>query len=125
MTPEIEAYMKKCQQTGRIADVFAGLDALGQTAWRVNEAVLKHLITAWNTGLPIAGLPAEIGEKPPEPRKPDNFDTDMMVRRQWYRDLRDGRQKYFDNKGLRATENYKLEIARAVRSLSSKTHSSI
>jgi DNA-directed RNA polymerase len=115
VTAEIEAYLQKNHSLGKLSNLYAGLDALGRTPWRVNEDLLKHMITAWNSDMPIAGLPAEIASVVPDPPKPDGFDTDMMVRRQWYREYRTLRQAYYDNKGLRATENYKLEIARAVR----------
>lgn len=115
MTPEIEAYLKESCIKQTMNDLFASLDALGSTSWRINDWLLKHVSQAWNTGEAIAGLPPAISGDVEDQPKPDAFDSDAFVRYKWHKDYRKTKQEYYDKKGLRATENYKLEIAKAVR----------
>lgn len=113
VTKEAEDFLKKGSLSGQLNMVFSGLDVLGSTKWRVNEDVLKHMIYAWNTGKSIGKLPAEVPQAPIEPKKPENFDEVPAVRAKWYNEKKRLKQEYSDMKSQRATENYKLEIARA------------
>ena len=115
MTAEAEAYLKEGSVKQTLSELFAGLDALGATPWRVNKVVLGHLVHAWNTGKPIGGLPPDIPTKPEDPPKPDDYDINPFARYKWHKDKQKEIQKFYDAKSLRATENYKLEIANAVR----------
>jgi DNA-directed RNA polymerase len=117
INPEIEAHLSDGSMSGALDDVFAGLDALGMTRWRINEDILKHVIHAWNSGKPIAGLPEEIPPVFSSPPKPNNYEEDEQARRQYFKLLKEERQNYYDKKSMRCTENYKIEIARAVRVL--------
>ena len=114
MTSEVEAYLKEGTIRQSLARVYTGLDALSGTAWRINDRVLKHLIHAWNKGLPIGKLPPDLPDRWEEPPRPEGYDEDVEVRRNYWRQTNKLKQEYYDAKGLRATENYKLEIARSV-----------
>lgn len=117
ITPQTEAYLNEGSLKQTLNSVFAGLDALGNTPWEINDGLLRHMIRAWNTGEAIAGLPADLSDSIPVPDKPPDFEENPFSRYQWHKQKQKMRQEYFDQKGLRATENYKLEIARAVRSI--------
>ena len=113
MTKEAEYFMRRGSFDGSLNQVYSGLDALGMTKWRINDALLKFAIHAWNTGQAIGKLPVEVPEKPVETPKPIDFDSNPRSRFQWYSENRRLKQEYYDQKSMRATENYKLEIARA------------
>jgi DNA-directed RNA polymerase len=113
LTKEMEWLMKQGSLNGKLGQVFSGLDALGQTRWRINDRVLQHMIHAWNTGNKVAKLPVDIPERLEVPPKPDNYETDLKSRIAYNREVRELKRQYGDMKSQRATENYKLEIARA------------
>lgn len=53
--------------------VMAALHTLQETPWRVNSKVFAVALSAWDRGLPIAGLPTQ--EALPLPERPEGFDA--------------------------------------------------
>ncbi|KAI3656926.1 hypothetical protein MP638_002661 [Amoeboaphelidium occidentale] len=113
-TKEQEMFLKQGSLTGELSQVLAGLDVLGQTKWRVHDRLLEHMIKVWNLGKPFAGFSAVTTKKPPTVPKPSNFaELSTEQKYEYYKSAKKARQEFYDNKSLRATENYRLEIAKA------------
>jgi DNA-directed RNA polymerase len=104
-------YIKLASESGDMKQVFAALDVLGRTAWKVNRGVFDVMIQVWNSGEAVANIPpAEPKlEYPPEPMDK----TDIAARRMYaYQcknidNLRDGMHSN------RCFQNFQLEVARA------------
>lgn len=64
-----EMYAQAACEKGDLQQVFAGLDVLGKTGWRINRDVLQVILEAWNSGEAIANIPPENPDLllPPEP----------------------------------------------------------
>jgi DNA-directed RNA polymerase len=63
--------------------VYAALNTIQRTAWRINPAVLKLVRDIKASGRGVAGLPS--WENEPLPGKPKNFTTNENARRKWKR----------------------------------------
>jgi DNA-directed RNA polymerase len=92
---------------------FKGLDVLGKTSWRINQAVFDVMLEAWNSGEAIANIAPERPnlEIPPEPEP----SKDPLERRRWITEVKlieNARSGYHSQ---RCFQNFQLEIARALR----------
>ena len=104
-------YAIAASRNGDMAQVFAGLDVLARTPWKINRSVFDIMSAAWNAGEEIAKIPPENpkAEYPPEPPPSD----DTLVRQRWFKQM-----KEIDNweRGVRSErsfQNFQLEVARA------------
>ena len=104
-------YAITAADNGDMAQVFAGLDVLAKTPWKVNSFVFKVMLDAWNTGEAIAKIPPANppSKKPSEP--PPSAEDD--VRRKWMRALRVAENQRSGLKSQRCFQNFQLEVARA------------
>ncbi|KAI9790017.1 MAG: DNA-directed RNA polymerase [Peltula sp. TS41687] len=104
-------YIDAAARRGDMVQVFAGLDVLARTPWRVNRAVFDVMAEAWNSGDAIANIaPAEPQlEDPPEP----DPSVEPTVRRQWIRALKEVDNRRGGFHSLRCFQNFQLEVARA------------
>ncbi|KDN47945.1 DNA/RNA polymerase [Tilletiaria anomala UBC 951] len=109
---EQNSYLKLASDNGELDRVLAGLDVLGQTAWRINRKVFDVISEVWNTGEAVAKIPPRLVDVP-EPVKPENYDTDMKAKNAYNMDVRRWAMTKAINHGMRCDINYKLEIARA------------
>lgn len=115
MSYDHETELRLASDNGKLHDLYEGLNAIGRVPWRINEPILNHMVNVWNTGLDLGKIPGEPGKEVPGKTKPKEFETwSNAEKRKWFVETKKQRQLYFDLKGLRATENYRLEIARAV-----------
>ena len=107
------SYAIAATERGDMDQVFAGLNVLGKTAWRINQEVLKVQIQAWDTGEAIADFAPEnpVVQYPPEPPE----DANRFV----HHEHRRVREKLGNEKmgfhSQRCFQNFQLEIARAYR----------
>ncbi|KAF2755428.1 DNA/RNA polymerase [Pseudovirgaria hyperparasitica] len=106
-------YANTAAKKGDLAMVFAGLDVLGKTPWRINKSVLTVMIDAWNSGEALGSLAPESSDiaYPPEPGP----GADLLARRKWMREVRrldDLKGGYHSN---RCFQNFQIEIARSFR----------
>ncbi|GMM38212.1 DNA-directed RNA polymerase [Saccharomycopsis crataegensis] len=110
-SPEQMAYIKAASARSCLDKVYEGLNVLGDTAWTVNERVLKILTTVWNSEEEFLAIPKILKdiEFPPVPPR----DCDPIVKRDWQRASRQLANIYSTNRSSRCDTNYKLEIARA------------
>ncbi|KAI9667612.1 MAG: DNA-directed RNA polymerase [Bathelium mastoideum] len=107
------SYTLAAIERGDMDQVFAGLDILGKTAWRINQDVLRVQLQAWGTGEAIAKLAPEnpMVEYPPEPPKDANRPELLAYRKA--REAIDDEKNGFHSQ--RCFQNFQLEIARAYR----------
>jgi len=98
-------------ENGDMSQVFAGLDTLAQTPWRINRGVFDVMLEAWNTGEAIAKIPAEdpVAEYPPEPAP----SAGNIERQRWIRKIREIENRRSGLRSERCFQNFQLEVARA------------
>lgn len=63
--------------------VYATVNALQNTPWKINQAVLSLIETLWDTSLSLAGIVTPALED--EPAKPHDIDTNEVARKDWRR----------------------------------------
>lgn len=94
--------------------VFAGLDVLGSTPWKINAEVFKVVLELWNSGKRFGKIPADKFEEfDPEPIKPENYDTDVVAKSRYLSAMKDWMKEKANNHSTRCSVNYRVEIARA------------
>ncbi len=108
---QVRRYAEVASHNGDMAQVFAGLDVLARTPWKINRAVFDIMLEAWNSGEGIAKIPPENPkvEYPPEPASSD----DEGVRRRWFRQIKEIEDYKSGLKSQRCFQNFQLEVARA------------
>ncbi len=104
-------YAITAAENGDMSQVFAGLDVLAKTKWKVNSFVFKVMLDAWNTGEAIAKIPPANppSERPHEPPP----SADPKARKKWIRAVRDAENQRSGLKSQRCFQNFQLEVARA------------
>ena len=103
-------YAITASENGDLSQVFAGLDVLGKTAWKINRFVFETMLAVWNTGKCFAKIPPEeLSEAPPTPPATDNpVDRAIFKRRQ-----REYNNHKSSLKSQRCYQNFQLEVARS------------
>lgn len=112
---EQAAHLKAASAAGHMSEIYAALDYLGSTPWKVNRKVYDIVSQVWNTGESIADIPIKdplVSIKDPE--KPQDADTNIEARQSWRRQLQQVAKERLNAHSQRCTINYQLEIARAV-----------
>ncbi|KIV99594.1 uncharacterized protein PV09_08770 [Verruconis gallopava] len=104
-------YAKAASEKGDLKQLYAGLDVLGKTAWRINKNVLKVMLEAWNSGEAIADLAPEHHNKefPPEP----DASASKEVRRAWRAACHKIENEISGLHSQRCFSNLQLEVAKA------------
>lgn len=110
---EQKAYLRHASQAGNVELVYAGLDVLGSTPWKINRKVFDVVLEVWNSGTRLCKVPPAAYDEP-EPEKPSNYDTDIKVKSVHGQRLKAYQQAKANNHSDRCSVNYKIEIARAV-----------
>lgn len=115
-SPEQEQYVRLAAENGQLKGVFAALDALGSTAWRINKPIFNVISKVWNSGEALGDIPVDNAESTiPDPVKPSAEQLAEPSYREAYRaQVREVRAQRVKAHSQRCTLNYKLEIARAV-----------
>ena len=98
-------------ENGDMSQVFAGLDVLAKTQWKINSFVFKVMLDAWNTGEAIAKIPPANPpfEKPDEPPP----SAEPITRQNWIRAVREAENQRSGLRSQRCFQNFQLEVARA------------
>lgn len=82
-------YMTKAHKTGQLRSVYQGLNALGQTAWTVNNRVFNVFRSAMTTREGFGSIPAPLGAvEPPRqtsPPKMEEFQNENEFKKAWGR----------------------------------------
>jgi DNA-directed RNA polymerase, mitochondrial len=107
------SYLRHASDLGNVELVYAGLDVLGSTPWKINRKVFDVVLTVWNSGERLSKLPPAVYDADP-PEKPVEADVDMKVKSVWLQRQKAYMQAKANNHSDRCNVNYKIEIARAV-----------
>jgi DNA-directed RNA polymerase len=104
-------YAEAAIEKGDMDQVFAGINVLSKTPWRVNNNVLPVMLECWNTGKAIADIPAENPEitYPPEP----DTTAGVAARIKWKRLVQTLEDEKAGFHSQRCFQNLQLEVARA------------
>lgn len=104
-------YAITAAENGDMSQVFAGLDVLAKTQWKINSFVFKVMLDAWNTEEAVAKIPPAnpVCNKPDEPPP----SADINVRQRWVRAVRAAENQRSGLKSQRCFQNFQLEVARA------------
>ncbi|PVG00666.1 DNA/RNA polymerase [Serendipita vermifera] len=107
---EQNSYLKEADSRGAMELVYAGLDVLGKTAWKINKAVFDVALEAWNKGLEYPCMPGlELHQKIPTPPVDS---TDLKAKADYAVALKKLAQEKGAHHSDRCSTNYKMEIAR-------------
>ncbi|KAF8637123.1 hypothetical protein AX17_003027 [Amanita inopinata Kibby_2008] len=106
------SYLKHASELGNVELVYAGLDVLGSTPWRINRKVFDVVLQVWNSGERMGKLPPAAYDQP-EPEAPENHETDLKARSIYLQRMKGYNQRKANNHSDRCSVNYKIEIARA------------
>lgn len=106
------SYLKEADAAGAVELVYASLDVLGKTPWKINQAVFDVALKAWNAGeglprLPPLSLKQELPTPPIDP-------TDLAAKVAYQVKLKELAIQRSSNHSDRCSVNYKIEIARTV-----------
>lgn len=115
-SPEQQQYVRLAAENGQLKEVFAALDALGSTAWRINKSIYSVISKVWNSGEALGDIPVDNAESSiPDPVRPSPEQLSEPSYREAHRaQVREVRLQRAKAHSQRCTLNYKLEIARAV-----------
>lgn len=117
-SPEQEQYVRLAAENGQMLQVFAALDALGSTAWRINRSIYDTVIKVWNTGEQLGEIPMDNADTalldPERPVESEDAPLDPSVRQAYRLRMAQVRVERAKAHSQRCNLNYKLEIAKAV-----------
>lgn len=104
-------YSRAAAERGDLDQIYAGLDVLGKTAWRINQNVFKVMVDAWNSGEAIAKLPGpEKTYSDPKPAK----DASAKEKYSYYAKMQSMQNEARGLHSNRCFQNFQMEIARAL-----------
>lgn len=104
-------YAEAAAERGDLDQIFAGIDVLGKTGWKINRNVFNVMLRAWNSGEAVANLPPlnkvfTMPEKPVDP-------TDTAARVKWYTAMKQIENEKGGLHSNRCFQNFQMEIAKA------------
>lgn len=108
-------YLRQASEQGKLELIYAGLDVLGSTPWRINRDIFDVVLRVWNSGerfLKISPAVYDVAEPVPPP----DYETDGKAKASHMSRMKDWANAKANCHSDRCSVNYKLEIARAVRS---------
>ncbi|QDS73111.1 hypothetical protein FKW77_000916 [Venturia effusa] len=109
--PVQEMYARAAIEKGDMEQVFAGLDVLGKTAWRINTPVLEIMVEAWNSGEAVADIPP-LDQAIVYPSEPDSS-ADGKTRYRWKKEVEMLENERMGLHSQRCFQNLQLETAKA------------
>jgi DNA-directed RNA polymerase, mitochondrial len=109
---EQKAYLSHADKLGNLELVYAGLDVLGSTPWKINRTVFDTVLKVWNSGERLGKIPPAVYDGV-EPTKPEEG-ADPQVRSHYLQKQKAYIQNKAANHSDRCSVNYKIEIARSV-----------
>lgn len=120
-TQEQTSYLQHASALGHLELVYAGLDVLGATPWRINRPIFDTVLKVWNSGERFCKIPPAAYEVP-EPRKSEEHDSDLTTKVSWMMKMRQWQVDRANCHSNRCSVNYRMEIARAVSRLLNNYH---
>ena len=104
-------YARTACENGDMDVVFASLDALGRTPWRVNRDLFEVMVAGWNSGEELGKIPPAQPNLPfPAEPSPDEGE---QARFNWFYRSKDVENKIAGLHSQRCFQNFQLEVARA------------
>lgn len=110
---EQASYLRRASSLGNLELVYASLDILGSTPWKINRRIFDVVLEVWNSGQRWCKIPPAEPDVP-EPEKPPNVDTDPKARVAYLTRQKACAIEKANNHSKRCGVNYKIEIARTV-----------
>jgi DNA-directed RNA polymerase, mitochondrial len=107
------SYLRHASKLGNLELVYAGLDVLGSTPWKINRNVFDVVLQVWNSGERLSKLPPAVYDAG-APVKPADAEVDLKAKSVWVQRQKAYMQEKANNHSNRCNVNYKIEIARAV-----------
>ncbi|OCH85018.1 DNA/RNA polymerase [Obba rivulosa] len=105
-------YLRHASAAGNLELIYASLDVLGSTPWKINRGIFEIVLSVWNSGKRMCKIPPIVSDLP-EPERPENYDTDQHARSIFLQRHKLYSQQKANNHSDRCSVNYKIEIARA------------
>ena len=108
---QIYRYIRAAAEGGDLEHIFAGLNVLGKTPWKINRSIFDVMIKVWDSGEGLVNFPPEDPkfEHPPEPDLP----RDHIEYRQWAHRMRAINNERAGLHSQRCHLNFILEVARS------------
>lgn len=104
-------YAISASENGDMSKVFAGLDVLAKTPWKINRGVFDVMVEAWNSGEAIAKIPPENPTTDVFPEPPPS--APIGDRLKWLRKVKEAENYKGGLRSQRCFLNFQLEVARA------------
>ncbi|KAI1611055.1 DNA-directed RNA polymerase [Exophiala viscosa] len=98
-------------ERGDLDQLFAGVDILGKTGWRINKQVFNVMVEAWNSGQEVANLPP-LDKVFPEVERPGE-DATSKERYDWFVKMRQIDNEKSGIHSNRCFQNFQMEIAKS------------
>ncbi|KAJ7682848.1 hypothetical protein B0H17DRAFT_1181809 [Mycena rosella] len=109
---EQRSYLKAASDEGQVELVYAGLDVLGSTPWKINRRMFDVVLEVWNSGERVGKMPPEVYDEP-EPEPSADNEADLLQRNIHLTRMRAYNQSKAANHSDRCSVNYKIEISRS------------
>lgn len=110
---EQSVYLQEASKEGKLELVYAGLDVLSSTPWKINKQVFDVVLEVWNSGERFVKIPPAVYDEP-EPIPPPDYDTNPRAKATHLARMKDWLNERANCHSNRCSINYKLEIARVV-----------
>ncbi|KAJ7160872.1 DNA/RNA polymerase [Mycena filopes] len=110
---EQRSYLKYASEQGHVELVYAGLDVLGNTPWRINRRIFDVVLTVWNSGIRLGKMPPEVYDEPEPTPLTQAEESDPAARVAFLVRQRAYNQSKAANHSDRCSVNYKIEISRS------------
>ncbi|KAG1726276.1 uncharacterized protein EDB91DRAFT_1263987, partial [Suillus paluster] len=107
---EQQTYLEHASVLSNVELVFAGLDILGNTPWKVNRNIFDVILKVWNSSELLCKIPHVVFDQP-EPEKPPNMNMNIKAKSVYWTRLKAFMQERANNHSDWYSVNYKIEIA--------------
>lgn len=104
-------YVEAAAARGDLDQMFAGIDVLGKTAWKINLDVFSVMVKAWNSGEAVANIPPLDSDLPTIEKPETTGDQSALIK--WYAAVRHARNLKQGLHSVRCFQNFQMEIAKA------------
>ena len=108
---QIYRYIRAAAEGGDLDHLFAGLNVLGKTPWKINRSIFDVMIKVWDSGEALVDFPPEDPkfEYPPEPDLPH----DSVEHQRWASQVKAMKNERMGLHSQRCYLNFVLEVARS------------
>lgn len=104
-------YAKTASENGDMDTIFAGLDVLAKTPWRISRELFEVMVAGWNSGEELGKIPPAQPNIPYPPEPPPEAGESARVT--WHYYTKDIENKIAGIHSVRCFQNFQMEVARA------------